>query len=176
MAAFSSAVASASSDMSHAVTSAPAMSSAAVIAMHPLPVPMSRMRGAGFSLLPRLRMSCISPSVSGRGMSTPGRTANVRPQNVSQPRTYCTGSFCSRRAAIFFISLRVSSDNCLSLPIQMSVMSRPKRCSKTSRATLFASRSPQTGVRVFHSSLYVMMSLRVVFYVLMWFYPAPTAS
>lgn len=75
-AAFRFATASASGEISVAVTWASFFQCARLIAMHPDPVPMSSTVGAvsGFK---RLIASTTSVSVSGRGTRTPGSTSNV---------------------------------------------------------------------------------------------------
>ena len=104
-------------DTSHAVTRAPSTSRASVTAMQPLPVPMSSRAGAA-----SLRAAADSTtqahrsSVSGLGMSTPGSTANGRPQNSASPSTYCTGSAFIRRRIISHSACWSSADNCVTLP------------------------------------------------------------
>ena len=120
--AFSRAILSASSEMSHAVTSASGISAANVQAMHPLPVPISKIE-----YLSLITFRCSLPtihwqssSVSGRGISTYSLTINVRPQKSVCPKTYWMGSPCNRRLAISSNSVWQSADNCVSLPMYMS--------------------------------------------------------
>ena len=80
-----SAVRSASSEMSHASTYASPRRSFRLMAMQPLPVPMSRMRfGAEGAALETpfisLSPSSTSHSVSGRGISTEAFTPKWLPQ------------------------------------------------------------------------------------------------
>ena len=131
----------ASSEISQAETSTSGISRARVMAMQPLPVPISS--SLHFSqLFFRFSLSMIhsqSSAVSGRGMSTPGATWNCRPQKSAVPKTYCTGSAFSSRAVIFSSSVWSFEDNSVTLPQRMSVIDRPKRTSSTQRTIAFAS-------------------------------------
>ena len=109
--AFCLAMRKASAEMSMAVTLCP--SRERLIAMHPEPVPMSRMREEG---LASWMMKFTSSLVSGRGISTPGSTWKVCPQNLHSCNTYWTGSPVSRRSVIMSSSLQLFADNSLSLP------------------------------------------------------------
>ena len=144
-AALAAAILRAASEMSIAVTSACGRSSAKVMAMQPLPVPMSRTDGAGrralagSCLLASSMMIWQSSSVSGRGMSTAGETRKFRLQNRALPRIYCTGSPFLSRATM-------ASRRCCSLsgkastdPMTRSVSVKPYKSSNTRRMTACAS-------------------------------------
>ena len=106
-------------EMSQAVTWLSGMSSASVMAMQPLPVPMSRIfwpLAIGFWLFALSMMRRHRCSVSGRGIRMPGSTWNVRPQKSATPKIYCTGSWSASLLAISSSSAWQSADNCVSLP------------------------------------------------------------
>ena len=130
------AVSSAVSEMSAAYTCAPGSASARVAAMQPLPVPTSSSAAASVSAC---AIHAASSSVSGRGISTPSRTANVRPQNSVRPTTYCTG----RPAASW---PRMSSSSAISSGAPGSVSRAdalsPDSSETATRAMLRASRAP----------------------------------
>ena len=78
--------------MSMADTCACGSSWDSVMAMQPLPVPMSNMSGDENPDAFSSRMiHSVNSSVSGRGTRTPGATEKVRPQKSVCPKTYCTG-------------------------------------------------------------------------------------
>ena len=128
--AFSCATSSATGDMSHADTSLPGTSSASVTAMQPLPVPISTILDDGQPCLSAV-IRAQSSSVSGRGISMPGRTLKRLPPNSAQPMTYCTGS--PYRSLLnmpsSFASSSAASDS--TAPHIMSALPMPKPASST---------------------------------------------
>ncbi len=83
---FSFAMAIASAEISIAKTFAAGSLFAMAIAMHPEPVPISRIQGK--PVLSFARIHSTSSSVSGRGISTEGLTLNLIPKNSVSPRIY----------------------------------------------------------------------------------------
>ena len=163
LSALSRAMPRALSEISHADTSrlsspnakVQAMAKATLMAMQPLPVPMSRMAGWGRAAVRPATMS-QSCSVSGRGMSTPGATPKMRPANGALPVTYCTGS-PSFSLVMAQESTCVSAEDRLSTPPHtISVSDMPKRSSRTVRHTAFASFSPYMAASSRHKSLYLI--------------------
>ena len=150
--AFSSAMLSASRLISHAVTLACGMLRASVMAIHPLPVPMS----STFACFGLCRSTIWhSSSVSGRGMSTPGLTQKVRSAKTALPVTYCTGAPSS--------SCRISCSNrpcssgfrLSSAPPQMSVKVMPKTSKSRRRTMLRASCSSYWGSLLASSVMFI---------------------
>ena len=131
--AFASAIASASGDMSTASTSASGISNASVMAMQPLPVPISRIfrLSEGWVFI----INRQSSSVSGRGMSTPVATEKLRPQKQARPSTYCIGSPSSRRAMARSICCRCASSRRSIPPAYRSASDSPASSSSSIRTT-----------------------------------------
>lgn len=94
--AFSLATVNASADMSQASIVACGSCLLSAMAMQPLPVPRSSMRGCCVACSQTIQST--SSAVSGRGMSTDEFTANSIPQNGAFPSMYCSGSPCRRRS------------------------------------------------------------------------------
>lgn len=140
--AFLRATRKASSEMSMASTWASGCIRASVMAMQPLPVPMSRMedgRGDG--------RGATSPSVSGLGISTAGITSNSRPQKGARPMAYCTGSPCSIRLTTVSRRSASAADNALRPPQRASAHDSPKAVSIIILPTACASRSSAMAAR-----------------------------
>ena len=116
--AFRVAMSSAFCDMSMAETRHVGKSRASVVATHPLPVPMSS-NVQGVPVVALSLQTCTiqahNSSVSGRGMSTPCPTSNVRPANSARPNTYCTGTPCTSLSIILWSRRASSCDNCVTL-------------------------------------------------------------
>ena len=115
-------------------------------AMHPLPVPMSRMRISfdEFVLFcTSSAMSITSSSVSGRGISTPGATPIFSPQKGWKPNTYCTGSPLLMRSAIKLSLILMSSGSASSRSISTSAVVSPATSSSSKSDMARASPSLQ---------------------------------
>ena len=139
--------------------------------MHPLPVPMSRMRkGRSFEGTEWAQTLLTSHSVSGRGIRTPLRTLNFSPANHAHPNTYCIGSPCSRRFTAASIHCLSASERVSTAPQMMSVNESPNFSSTSIRATARASRWSYTPASRRQMSSYVISiaSSEVYYYIIMY--------
>mmetsp|Transcript_520 Transcript_520/g.1503 ORF Transcript_520/g.1503 Transcript_520/m.1503 type:complete len:225 (+) Transcript_520:423-1097(+) len=100
--------------------------------MAPVPQPTSRKAAASPCAC---ATSSTSPSVSGRGMSTGGRTSSVRSMKSQSPRMYWTGSRASRRAHMRSKAARDSASSSSSLWIDSAARLVPRPAQRASRCS-----------------------------------------